>query len=230
MQLFFDENIHEIGEFQINEQEALHITKVLRLKEGDIIKITNGKGYLFEAKLLEISKKNTIVKILNKTFYENERKNKLHIAIAPTKSIDRFEWFVEKAVEIGIDRITPIISRYSERKVLKIERIEKVIISAMKQSIKFNKPKLDTLTSFSEFVKNANAENKFIAFCKADTNIKSIKPKNSNLFIVGPEGGFADFEIQLAEQNNFKPLLISDYRLRTETAGVFINTAFNVLF
>jgi len=216
MQLFFDENIQDLGIYSIFNQEAIHISKVLRLKTGNTVNFTNGKGYLFECEIVETNKKSTVINILKKTYVEKLSTKKLHIAIAPTKSIDRFEWFVEKAVEIGVDRITPILCRYSERKFMKNERIEKVIISAMKQSLKFHKPQFDELIKFSDFVQNSNSENKFIAYCKAQTNLKTINITENNLFLVGPEGGFANFEFRQAKENNFIPLKISDYRLRTE--------------
>lgn len=230
MKLFFDKEINDLGVFSVVSQEAIHISKVLRLKTGQEINFTNGKGFLFTGTIVELNKKNILVNFTKKTDKKLKQNHKLHIAIAPTKNIDRFEWFIEKAVETGISRITPIISKYSERKVIKKERLEKVIISAMKQSLKFEMPQLDELINFTDFIKNEKAENKFISYCKANNKITEINPQNNNLFIVGPEGGFSDEEIEKAISYNYKLLKISNYRLRTETAGVVISSVFNAIF
>ncbi len=229
MQLFFDGNINNLEVFKLNEKEAYHLIKVLRAKIGTKINITNGLGDLFYTEIIEIGKKNVTVKILTKEYFKEQKNYKLHIAIAPTKSIDRFEWFVEKAVEIGIDRITPIITRYSERKIIKKERTEKVIISAMKQSLKYHKPILDDVTDFSTFIKNTKTKNRFIAYCSTNNTLKNFKLEKENLFIIGPEGGFADFEYKLAIEKEFKPLKINNFRLRTETAGAFVASALNTI-
>ncbi len=228
MKLFYDKNITDAsGLFSLNEDESKHILKVLRLNKNDCIKITDGKGNLFICKIYQLQKKRCIVKISEKKHIKNTNNN-LHIAIAPTKKIDRFEWFVEKAVEIGISEITPIICRYSERKKVKTERLEKIIIAAMKQSLKVYKPNINLPQKFENFIKKNNNKNKYIAYCKATKLINSINSNKNILFLVGPEGGFADFEIDLASKNNFIPLKITNSRLRTETAALFL-TVFNNL-
>lgn len=224
MQLFFDSNINKTGIFNLEEQESIHITKVLRLKNGQIIDITNGKGYFFKANIISTNHNNCTIEVFEATEIKPPRNYNLQIALAPTKNIERFEWFVEKAVEIGIDKITPIVSRYSERKVLKTDRIEKIIVSAVKQSLKAYKPEIEEIVTFEKFIENAQAENKIIAHCQATEDLKKFKVQNNNIFVVGPEGGFSDDEIEFAKNHGFKTMLLTDARLRTETAGVFISS------
>ena len=223
MRLFFDEEINSIGFNILDESEATHISKVLRLKQGEIIYITNGKGKLFEAEIIDTKPSKFTINVLSVEHKHQNHKHFLHIAIAPTKNMSRFEWFVEKAVELGVDRITPLLCRYSERKKIKIERLNRIVISAMKQSLKFNMPQIDDITSIENFIQNTkNIEGKYISLCNAQTKAADLKLFRQNIFLVGPEGGFSDKEISLALSNGFKPLKISDYRLRTETAGVVI--------
>ena len=153
MQLFYDNNITNNDTFVLNSIESAHAIKVLRLKKNDVLNITNGQGYLFKAQIIEPNYRKCLVKIISSEKIEPEKNYYLHIAIAPTKSMDRMEWFVEKAVEMGIDRITPIICKYSERKSIKNERLEKIVISAMKQSLKYYKPIIDELIMFDDFIK-----------------------------------------------------------------------------
>lgn len=228
MNLFFQENIGNQTIVNLSPEESFHCSKVLRLRLNDEISITDGKGGLYKAKILNNNQKKTIVEITDKQFFENQKNYKLHIAIAPTKNIDRFIWFVEKAVEIGVDTITPIICRFSERKIIKPEKIEKKIISAMKQSLKYHKPILESTIPFDKFVTTANNEQKFIAYCQANLSLASIEFKKDILFIIGPEGGIADFELDLALKNNFKALKINNFRLRTETAGVVATSAVSI--
>lgn len=228
MNLFFQENIGNQTIVNLSPEESFHCSKVLRLRLNDEISITDGKGVLYKAKILNNNQKKTIVEITDKQFFENQKNYKLHIAIAPTKNIDRFIWFVEKAVEIGVDTITPIICRFSERKIIKPEKIEKKIISAMKQSLKYHKPILESTIPFDKFVTTANNEQKFIAYCQANLSLASIELKKDILFIIGPEGGIADFELDLALKNNFKALKINNFRLRTETAGVLAASAVSI--
>ncbi|MEN8116270.1 MAG: RsmE family RNA methyltransferase, partial [Bacteroidota bacterium] len=146
-----------------------------------------------------------------------------HIVIAPTKNIDRFEWFLEKCTEIGIDEITPILSEHSERKVIKPGRLEKIVVSAMKQSVKAYLPKLNELTSFNDLVKTSDAPAKFIAHCNGGEkpHLKNnIEPGKNVLILIGPEGDFSPAEVELAKENGFKEISLGTSRLRTETAGV----------
>ncbi len=226
MNLFYCENT-DSGIIALNPEESLHCTKVLRAKNGDAINITNGKGILCKGTIIQANQRKTLVEVNEKIFVENQNKKQLHIAIAPTKSMERFEWFVEKAVEIGITRITPIICRFSERKVFKNQRVEKIALSAMKQSLRYHKPIIDPVISFDEFIKKQFSAKKYIAYCKTENQLVDVDIQEDTLFLVGPEGGFADFEYQNAVEAGFVPVKIAANRLRTETAGVFIASAVN---
>lgn len=223
MQLFYNSEIKNTdSSFVFDKEESKHIVKVLRKKESDKIFITNGLGFLFISEISLASDKKCEVKILEIQEFEKPKYN-LHIAVAPTKMNDRLEWFLEKATEIGIQEITPIICDHSERKVYKIERAEKIIQSAMKQSNQFYLPKINEPISFKEFISNTNCENKFIAHC-VETERKQLKdciqPNENYVILIGPEGDFSGNEIELALENNFQPVLLGNTRLRTETAAL----------
>jgi 16S rRNA (uracil1498-N3)-methyltransferase len=220
MQLFFDENITGKKNHFLNEIDSYHAIKVLRKKQGDILDITDGKGKHYKTQIVLANPKKCSVNVLEEKLMPKNRDYFLHIAIAPPKNIDRFEWFVEKAVEIGIDKITPVICRYSERKKIKTERTEKIIISAMKQSLKFYKPQLEPIVKFEDFVAQANADNKFIALCNSEKSFKNIRKYQKNIILIGPEGGFSSKEINFAKENNYTAVKLSNSRLRTETAAV----------
>jgi len=224
MKLFFDPDIS--GDFHIlNEDESKHCTKVLRLGNGDIIHLTDGKGTLYKTEIIEIHQKKTVLRIVE-TFPEFEKRPyKLHIAIAPTKNTDRIEWFVEKATEIGIDEITPVVCKQSERKSIKTERLNRIAEAAMKQSIKAFHPKIAEPVEFKAFVKQCNNyKQRFIAFCDEVSDKqylgKLIIPKSSYLILIGPEGDFTKEEVELAKSEGFVTVSLGKNRLRTETAGV----------
>jgi 16S rRNA (uracil1498-N3)-methyltransferase len=223
MQLFYNSEIKSTDTtFQFDKEESKHIIKVLRKRGGDVIHITNGKGNLFHSEISLESEKKCEVKIIKIEDFEAKNYH-LHIAIAPTKINDRLEWFFEKATEIGIDEITPIICDHSERKVCKIDRAEKIIQAAMKQSNQFYLPIINEPISFSEFIKKETNSSKFIAHCeenKKDFFKNSIQPNQNILMLIGPEGDFSPKEISLALENNFIPVSLGNTRLRTETAGI----------
>ncbi|MCK9162794.1 MAG: 16S rRNA (uracil(1498)-N(3))-methyltransferase [Bacteroidales bacterium] len=225
MQLFYCPDINPNQIFTLGKEESQHLIKVLRQKEGDKVHLTDGKGNLFEADILEANPRACIVKIVNTKEEYNKRDYYLHIAIAPTKNISRIEWFLEKATEIGIDEITPIICQHSERDVLKHERLEKIIISAMKQSLKAYMPKLNSPTPLLQVINNSTEKNKLIGYCIGDNRnqIKDIyKPKESVLIVIGPEGDFSEKEVEEAIKNNFQTITLGKERLRTETAGIYV--------
>lgn len=217
MQLFFTENTND--EFILPAEESKHITKVLRKKEGDNLNFTDGKGHLLIAEITNSDTRKTQVRIIEKYPKEKQHNYYLHIAIAPTKNIDRFEWFLEKSCEIGIDEITPIICERSERKIIKIERCNRILLSAMKQSLKYHLPKLNEGTSFQDFIKKDFKGSKYIAHCKEGKKTE-IKKGNRTLILIGPEGDFSSTEIKIALQNQFKAIELGNSRLRTETAGI----------
>ncbi len=205
------------------EEESLHAVKVLRLKVGDAIELLDGVGGFYRAKITNPHPNHCGFEITETKTAFGKRDYKLHIAIAPTKNIERLEWFIEKATEIGIDEITPIICRYSERKAIKADRLEKIIISAAKQSVKAYFPKLNPLCTFDEFIKNHQNSQKFIAHCyKDDKKVlqNEIQKSSDILILIGPEGDFSKDEIQMAIQSGFIQVSLGNSRLRTETAGV----------
>lgn len=215
------------------EEEAAHAVKVLRMKSGDQLFAIDGKGGFFEAEIVNPHPKHCEINIINKKSNFNKRNHYLHIAIAPTKNIERLEWFLEKATEIGIDEITPIICRFSERKNIKNERLEKVIVSAMKQSLKAYLPILNPLTTFDDFLRNQQENTaKFVAHCYEDEKklLKNAYEKGQNaIILIGPEGDFSKEEVEKALNNNFNPISLGNSRLRTETAGVVACHTINLL-
>jgi len=231
MNLFYSTNIDsEI--VNLSEEEAKHCTKVLRLKNGDKIHLTDGKGNLYESEIIEIGLKKCSVKIVNTIKEYGKRNYKIHIAIAPTKNIKRIEWFLEKATEIGIDEITPLICEHSERREIKTERLNKVISSAVKQSLKAYHPKLNVPAKFSDFIDKKFKSQNFIAYCENDNQdlLKDIYKRNSDtLILIGPEGDFSDKEIQLAKDFGYTPISFGKSRLRTETAGIVACHTINLL-
>ncbi len=222
MQLFYVPDI--VGaEVVLNETESKHAVKVLRLSEGDTVQIIDGKGGFYEAQISDAHPKRCKLSISKSTPNFGKKDFKLHIAIAPTKSIDRFEWFLEKCTEIGIDEITPVLCEHSERKTIKPERLEKILISAIKQSLKAYLPKLNQLTSLKEFISETSVTNKFIAHCydSEKTHLKNEHLKNEDtLILIGPEGDFSSEEIEFATSHGFKEITLGTSRLRTETAGI----------
>ena len=226
MQLFYDASLpHEFQTHLINVDESKHILRVLRKKIGDLIKITNGRGCLFEAEIIDIKSKRCEIKCINKT-NESPLPYQLHIAIAPTKSSDRFEFFLEKATEIGVTEITPLLCKNSERKRLNLKRCEKILQSAMKQSKRLFLPKLNEMMTFEQFLDKDFSETKtLIAHCEDNKKFylqdKLQNDRNFCIFI-GPEGDFSKQEIEMAMKQNFEPISLGNKRLRTETAGLTV--------
>ncbi|MDD4756893.1 MAG: 16S rRNA (uracil(1498)-N(3))-methyltransferase [Prolixibacteraceae bacterium] len=207
----------------LNPQESRHAVKVLRLEKGSVVRVVDGKGGLYIAEIINPDFKNCCLKITDSTKEYGKKNFYLHIGIAPTKNIDRFEWFLEKAAEIGIDEITPLLSDHSERKKINPERLEKILISAIKQSVKAYKPKLNKLTKFNDLVNSCQHSNKFIAHCQEGQkpHFKDvIQPGSEISILIGPEGDFNPDEIQKATDKGFKSVSLGSSRLRTETAGV----------
>ena len=225
MQLFYTTDIEGDMAF-LKETEARHCVQVLRRKRGDHINFIDGKGGFYQAEIIEARKKECVLKIEKKIESFGKRPFYLHIAIAPTKNIDRFEWFLEKATEIGIDEITPMICSRSERRRIRLDRLNKIILSAVKQSVKAYIPKLNDLANFDDLVRNENfisTDQCFIATVfkeKAKHLAQYARAFQKATIFVGPEGGFTPEELDLAMENNFLPIKLGSSRLRTETAGV----------
>ena len=229
MQLFYNPTIET--DLFLEKEEHIHASRVLRKKNGDSIFVMNGKGDLFHCEIVEIGSKKTIVSISKKETFA--KINNLHIAIAPTKNNNRMEFFLEKATEIGISQVTPILCERSERKVLKAERMEKIIVSAGKQSKSFHLPVLNPIITFKELLKD-NSTNKYIAHCEENGEKKNLlsyalPSTKSTLILIGPEGDFTPKEIDLAKQAGFNELSLGETRLRTETAAIVACTHYNLL-
>jgi len=209
--------------YVLPEEESQHAVKVLRLQVGEEITLIDGAGGFYKAKITNPHPKHCSFEITETILEYGKRDYRLHIAIAPTKNIERLEWFIEKATEIGIDEITPIICRFSERKVIKAERLEKIVVSAAKQSLKAYLPILNPLCSFDELLKNHHASQKFIAHCYDDDKRllqNEIQTSKDVLILIGPEGDFSKEEVQKSLSAGFIPVSLGNSRLRTETAGV----------
>ena len=207
----------------LDEEESKHCIRVLRLQPGDEIDITDGKGFFYKAQIAGTSPKHCEI-ITVSTTESAKSNNSIHIAIAPTKNINRLEWFMEKSTEMGITAITPVYSRYSERKAIKPERLEKILVSAMKQSLKAFLPTLHQEINFKNFIEQdfADAE-KYIAYYGSyDKKLlqKEYTPNKDVIIMIGPEGGYEEKEVEQAVQKGFIPVSLGPSRLRTETAGI----------
>ncbi len=225
MQLFYQPNLStDSKEVIFSKEESKHISKVLRKSDGDVLHITNGKGLIFEVELIHSDPKKCIATII-RTEKKEALPYYLHLAVAPTKLNDRYEWFLEKATEIGVSEITPLICDHSERKIINHERYTKKLQSAMKQSLKSYLPKLNPSISFKEFIGSTTdgKEDKFIAHCK-DSSKRSLKeslnPNRSVILLIGPEGDFSEEEIALSACSGYVPVDLGKSRLRTETAAI----------
>jgi len=226
MQLFYTPEIqpaHPI--FMLSEEESKHAIRVLRLTVGEKIHLIDGRGGLYETEIIEPHPKRTTLRVLSVQENFGQSSYEIHMAVAPTKNIDRIEWFLEKATEIGLSSYTPIICEHSERKEVKVERLEKVAIAAMKQSLKAYLPKIKPATSFSKFIQEIKDEPfiKGIAHC-VDSDKKyintSFAPRGKYLILIGPERDFSEKEISQAIEAGFVPLSLGEARLRTETAAL----------
>ena len=233
MQVFFCTEIIK-GNAILDKSESQHCIRVLRLEKNDIISLIDGRGGFYEARIMSENPDKCEVQVIKKIKDFNKRNFYLHIAIALTKNADRFEWFVEKATETGIDEITPMICSRSERKTVKMERLRKIIVSSMKQALIATLPKLNEIQSFSEFVAGSNITgcNKYIFHC-TESNRHRIRdtyiPGYGVIAMIGPEGDFTPDEIELAKINNFQSASLGNNRLRTETAGIAVCQIFNFL-
>lgn len=216
----------------LTSEESWHCAKVLRKKAGDAIQLIDGKGNFYEAVLELVSEKKCTASITSGPVLQTKKNYYLHLAIAPTKQIDRIEWMIEKAVEIGIDEISFINCKNSERTVIKTERIHKIVESAVKQSLQAYLPKVNELMSFKEIINASKDDQKLIAHCydSEKENLKQIDFKSkSTLILIGPEGDFSKEEVALALTNKFKAVSFGTNRLRTETAGLYVCQAASIL-
>ena len=221
MWLFYTPDITD--DMELPQEEAGHCIRVLRMKEGDRIRLTDGKGAFYDAVISAVSGKRCMVHIENREEQAPLWSGDLHIAVAPTKLMDRNEWFVEKAVEIGVNEITFLKTDHSERDVIKMERIEKIAVSAMKQSQKASLPVLNGMMSFKSFIERGFDGDKYIAHCEPGSKVllqDAVVSGHNSLVLIGPEGDFSPAEIDLALKAGFKPISLGPSRLRTETAAL----------
>ncbi len=228
MLLFYTPDVRPAHkEYLLSEEESKHAVRVLRLTVGDKLHLVNGVGDLLAAEIIDAHPKRTALTILSHESAYQKRDYYLHVAIAPTKNMDRLEWFVEKAVEIGIDEITPIICTHSERKEVKVDRLNKVAVAAMKQSLKAYLPKINEAMSFARLMElpalQDSSIQKTIAHCVNQEKVflsSACTPKNSVLVFIGPEGDFSLQEIEQALSAGFVGISLGESRLRTETAAL----------
>jgi len=218
--------------YTLDETESKHCVRVLRLEKGDEVTLVDGRGGFFTAEIADPNPKRCAVNVIQSELNFGLRNFQVQVAIAPTKNIERIEWFLEKATEIGINRVIPLLCRHSERKEIKHDRLEKVMVSAMKQSLKAYLPKLDELTKFPDLVRQPFDGQKFIAHCEEQHREllkNAMVPGKNYLILIGPEGDFSAEEIRMAIDVGFVPVSLGDSRLRTETAGVVACHTFNLL-
>lgn len=215
------------------ESDSAHATRVLRLKSGDVIQVIDGKGTTYMCRIVAPHQRHTLVEIISSEATPLPWNHELIIAVAPTKHLDRMEWFVEKAVETGVNRIIPILCHHSERRELKTERLEKIAISAMKQSLKAIAPLIDPLTPVEEVIRGFDGFQRFIAYCDRSIPRKLLareyRPGSPAIAMIGPEGDFSQDEIHAALDSGWSPVSLGPCRLRTETAALTALQTFHIL-
>ena len=231
MHVFF---VHDLtgNMLSLTEEESRHCAKVLRLRRGDQVAVTDGKGLWALASIEEPHPKSSLLKIIRKNEQYGRRPFSLHMAVAPTKSIDRFEWFLEKATECGIDEITPVYCDNSERRIIKPQRLEKILVAAMKQSLRAYLPKLNPAIDLREFLQQPAPANAFMAHCadgEKQTLAGNYQTGEDVTMLVGPEGDFTPEEIDLATGAGYQAISMGSHRLRTETAAVALCVQINTL-
>ncbi len=231
MPLFYAPDIEATG--FLPDEEAAHCLRVLRLREGDAIDLTDGRGHFFRGTIAETGKRAVRVHIGDRTVWEKTWDIGLHLAVAPTKNADRMEWLCEKACEIGLDKLTFLECRYSERRTIKTDRLRKIFVSAMKQSLKGCLPEMEEMCPFERFVRTARPGRKFIAHCHEGEKLPlaavRLRGGEACTLLIGPEGDFSEEEIRLAAACGYEPVSIGQSRLRTETAALAAVTLLNLL-
>jgi 16S rRNA (uracil1498-N3)-methyltransferase len=229
MHLFYNPHI-EGNSVVLEEQESKHAIRVLRLVRGDHVILVDGRGGWYEAVLSDDHPKRCRFQVQSYTPDYRPLSYFLHMAVAPTKNLDRFEWFLEKATEIGITEITPLICARSERRQVKLERLEKILVSAMKQSLKAYKPIINMPVTMDEFIGTARQGSLGIAHCypRERIDIKELDYSGTYTLLVGPEGDFSEKEVRLAMEAGYIPFHLGDSRLRTETAALYITSAISL--
>ncbi len=237
MQLFYSKDISLSGFCTLDAEESRHAVRVLRMREGDIINVTDGRGNLYRCRILQANDRACVVEVAEQEFSISNSQFSIHLAVAPTKNPARMEWLVEKAVEIGVGEITLLQCDHSERTFLKTDRLEKLAVSAMKQSLHLTLPPINPAVSLHDWLNSQfsilNSQFKFIAHCEADKPrtplAAAMQPGRDAVVLIGPEGDFSEEEIQQALAAGFQPVSLGPSRLRTETAALYAVTAFNLI-
>ncbi len=224
MQLFYAYEVHEKHAL-LDAEETRHCMRTLRKKVGDKVRFTDGMGYLYEGSIRSLTKKQCVLDILSKTQTQHLEEHYLHLVIAPTKNISRIEWLLEKATELGVQKISLILCKHSERKKVREDRLQKIIISAAKQSLQTAFPRLESLVTFKEVLETYTGfKNKYIAHCQSGNleHFKTLIPKGEEVCIlIGPEGDFSAEEVDVSLKYGFVSVGLGATRLRTETAGLY---------
>lgn len=231
MQIFYNPDI-STGIATLDAEESRHCVKVLRLREGDAIDVADGHGTLCHCRIVSADARGCVVETMDNETDYRRRPFHLHLAVAPTKNAARLEWLVEKAVEIGVDEITPVICDHSERGVQKTDRLEKIAISAMKQSLRANLPTIHPATPLATFLEQPLGGQRLVCYCDGDnrqTLSDTYKAHSDAVVLIGPEGDFSEEEIALALACGFQPVSLGPSRLRTETAALYAVVAFNLI-
>lgn len=216
------------------EGESAHCVKVLRTEPGSLVEVIDGKGNAFTCRLLDAHRKHALVEIVDKHPRPLPWTFKLTIGVAPTKHLDRMEWLTEKLTEVGVNRIQPLLCDRSERRELKTERLEKIAVSAMKQSLKAVMPEIKPLTPVSRIIGQTDATLRFICYCDDSLEARhllarELQPGADTIILIGPEGDFSPSEVDLALKNGFTPVTLGDNRLRTETAALFAASTVHII-
>jgi len=215
------------------ETDSQHCVKVLRMREGDHVQVIDGKGCVYECLLTDAHPKRAMLQVIGHREQPLPWRQQITVAVAPTKMMDRMEWLVEKLTEVGFNRFVPLLCRYSERKDIKVERLRKIAVSAMKQSLKAVLPDIQPMTPIARFIKDCDAEQKFVAYCDPSIPRRLLtdlyRPGIDTAILIGPEGDFSQPEIQAAIEAGFQPVSLGDNRLRTETAALYACSAFHVI-
>lgn len=230
MALFYQPEI-PAGVHYLDQEESRHCIKVLRHNAGDTIKVLDGKGSIYEARITTASQKECAFEIINTTT-QDKPAHYIHIAIAPTKNLDRMEWFIEKAVEIGIQEVSFVLCKNSERRVLKTDRLERKAVSALKQSQGSYMPRINELLSYPDFITKVQEKRRYIAyvdFSNPDKLYQIAKPAEKYCILIGPEGDFTEDELEMAINNGFQKVSLGNSRLRTETAGLAACHVLNII-
>lgn len=221
MHLFYQPNFSELS--ALIDDEAFHAAKVLRLREGEAVRVTDGQGSWYDAVVQSSTPKRCDLKVVQQTV-QTPRNYRIEVALAPTKNMDRIEWFVEKATEIGIDTVSFFYTKHSERRNMKLERLHKIAVSAMKQSLQAFLPHIREVGDFGKYVPTVNTTQKFIAHLPEDKIpahlLKKAGPAQNYTVVIGPEGDFTEAEIQLTQAHGFEMVTLGNTRLRTETAAL----------